>query len=188
MKLWVLAGALAVASFIAPAARGTIFGGVRGIVHYPRHQPIAGAQVTLHARASAWSQETRTNADGEFAFVAVPVGEYSVEGMKQLESPPRPHERSRRAVCRGPVQTHSLAHTQRRRAADALLRLAYRDRHRPSRGSCATFASARLGTPGLLRPLLSAAAPHDRDGSSSRSRPHPGVWVHPLARRKRRAA
>jgi outer membrane receptor protein involved in Fe transport len=78
MKHWILAGGLVVTSSIAPAARATIFGNVRGIVHDPQHQPIAGAQVTLRARASAWSQETRTNADGEFAFAAAPLGEYSL--------------------------------------------------------------------------------------------------------------
>lgn len=67
----------------------TIFGDVRGIVHDPQHRPIEGAQVTLHARASDWIRTTQTNAEGQFDFSAVPVGEYVVTvtaaGFSRLE-------------------------------------------------------------------------------------------------------
>ncbi|MBZ5513422.1 MAG: TonB-dependent receptor [Acidobacteriia bacterium] len=78
MRFWILLGCFALGVFLAPPAGATIFGGVRGIVHDPLHRPIAGAQAVLRARSSDWSQQTRTNADGEFDFTAVPLGEYSV--------------------------------------------------------------------------------------------------------------
>lgn len=51
---------------------------VRGIVHDPSHRPIPGAQVTLRALASGWTQTAQSNADGEFQFDAVPAGHYEV--------------------------------------------------------------------------------------------------------------
>jgi Carboxypeptidase regulatory-like domain/TonB dependent receptor/TonB-dependent Receptor Plug Domain len=56
----------------------TIFGGVRGIVHDPQHRPVQGAMVMLKAKTSDWSKSTATDANGEFQFTAVPVGEYTV--------------------------------------------------------------------------------------------------------------
>ncbi len=56
----------------------SIFGTVRGIVHDPQHRPIPAAQVTLHARRSEWTKHAETNADGEFAYDAVPAGEYTL--------------------------------------------------------------------------------------------------------------
>jgi hypothetical protein len=62
----------------AVSARATIFGNVRGIVHDPQHRPIANASVVLKSSSSDWSQTTQTNQDGEFAFSAVPLGDYVV--------------------------------------------------------------------------------------------------------------
>jgi outer membrane receptor protein involved in Fe transport len=56
----------------------TIFGTVRGIVHDPQHRPVADTEVVLKAKASAFTMSTRTNADGEFQFDAVPLAEYIV--------------------------------------------------------------------------------------------------------------
>jgi outer membrane cobalamin receptor len=64
--------------FFSGSAGATIFGNIRGIVHDPQHRPVEGAQVTIRARASEWSQTTTTNSNGEFQFPAVPVGEYEV--------------------------------------------------------------------------------------------------------------
>src|SRR5579863_4122127 len=61
-----------------PSARATIFGSVRGIVHDPQHRPVTGASVLLKSATSDWSQQTQTDQDGEFAFAAVPVGDYVV--------------------------------------------------------------------------------------------------------------
>lgn len=60
------------------AARATIFGNVRGIVHDPQHRPVSGALVTLQAKTSSWSQATHSDSNGEFTFTAVPVGDYAV--------------------------------------------------------------------------------------------------------------
>ena len=56
----------------------TIFGTVRGIVHDPQHHPISDAQVVLKAQASEFTQTTKTDANGEFHFDAVPLAEYVV--------------------------------------------------------------------------------------------------------------
>jgi outer membrane receptor protein involved in Fe transport len=56
----------------------TVFGTVRGIVHDPQHRPIPGVEVVLKAEGSEYTQNTKTNADGEFQFDAVPVGGYKV--------------------------------------------------------------------------------------------------------------
>ncbi len=56
----------------------TIFGNVRGVVHDPQHRPVKGAQVTIRATGSSWSQTAPTDDNGAFEFSAVPLGEYSV--------------------------------------------------------------------------------------------------------------
>ena len=67
----------------AASMSATIFGNVRGIVHDPQHRPIHNAEVTLHARGSAWAQTERTNANGEFEFSAVPAGVYDLSVKAQ---------------------------------------------------------------------------------------------------------
>jgi hypothetical protein len=64
--------------FVCAAARATIFGNVRGIVHDPQHRPVSGASVELKAVTSDWSKTANTDADGNFSFSAVPVGDYTV--------------------------------------------------------------------------------------------------------------
>jgi outer membrane receptor protein involved in Fe transport len=78
LKRSALLGVLVLGLWGAAPARATIFGNVRGIVHDPQHRPIDSAHVTLRAQASDWSQEARTDEDGEFAFAAVPIGDYLV--------------------------------------------------------------------------------------------------------------
>ncbi len=56
----------------------TIFGRVQGIVHDPQHRPVAGASVKLQAVTSDWSQTAQAGYNGEFAFTAVPVGDYKI--------------------------------------------------------------------------------------------------------------
>ena len=74
-RILVLLLAVLVASSSAGA---TVFGSVRGIIHDPQHRPIQGAMVMLRAKASDWAQTTNSDANGEFQFQAVPIGEYSV--------------------------------------------------------------------------------------------------------------
>ena len=80
MRKCVVAFALilcAVVSVSAPVS-AEIFGTVRGIVHDPQHRPIQDATVDLKAQQSDWVQHQKSNADGEFDFTAVPLGEYTV--------------------------------------------------------------------------------------------------------------
>ncbi|HYK91033.1 MAG TPA: carboxypeptidase-like regulatory domain-containing protein, partial [Acidobacteriota bacterium] len=58
----------------------TVFGTVGGIVHDPQHHPIQGAELVLRARSSDWSRTSQTGDNGEFRFMAVPVGEYALVG------------------------------------------------------------------------------------------------------------
>src|SRR5580692_10237803 len=63
---------------LAVTVSATIFGSVRGIVHDPQHRPIQGAMVMLKAKSSEWSKSTNTDANGNFEFNGVPLGEYSI--------------------------------------------------------------------------------------------------------------
>src|ERR1700736_4655505 len=74
-RIAVLCGVVALMSSIALA---TIFGSVRGIVHDPQHRPVQGAMVMLKAKSSEWSKTANSDASGEFAFNAVPLGTYSI--------------------------------------------------------------------------------------------------------------
>lgn len=69
---------LAIALTIGFPLRAGIFGQVRGIVHDAQHRPVAGASVKLQAATSDWSQSGQTDANGEFLFTSVPVGDYTV--------------------------------------------------------------------------------------------------------------
>ena len=83
--------------FLAPVllavlpVQATVLGSVHGIVHDPQHRPISGAEVVLRSSTSDWSMTTRTNEEGDFSFLAVPVGEYRVtvssEGFSAMEQP-----------------------------------------------------------------------------------------------------
>lgn len=61
----------------------TIFGSVRGVVHDPQHRPIQGAHVTLKAQSSDWAESQDSDANGEFVFTSVPVGQYTVKVSSQ---------------------------------------------------------------------------------------------------------
>jgi len=60
-----------------PAAASTV-GSVRGIIHDPQHRPVQNTMVMLKAKASDWSATTTSDANGEFIFNAVPLGEYLI--------------------------------------------------------------------------------------------------------------
>src|SRR6266566_3615869 len=68
----------AVFLIIALPVFATVFGTVRGIVHDPQHRPIQDVTVTLKAKTSSYVQTAQTDANGEFHFDAVPLGEYRV--------------------------------------------------------------------------------------------------------------
>jgi outer membrane receptor for ferrienterochelin and colicin len=65
-------------SLALSAFGSTIFGAARGVVHDPQHRPIQSAAVTLQSRSADWSRTMHTNASGEFSFIAVPLGDYSI--------------------------------------------------------------------------------------------------------------
>jgi hypothetical protein len=75
--------------FLASFAFASIFGSVRGIVHDPQHRPVQGAMVMLKAQNSDWSRSMDSNANGEFEFTSVPMGNYSVvvsaPGFQQMQ-------------------------------------------------------------------------------------------------------
>ncbi|HEV2700389.1 MAG TPA: TonB-dependent receptor, partial [Steroidobacteraceae bacterium] len=49
---------------------------VRGVVHDAQHQPIAQAAVQLKSATSDWQQTTISDAQGDFSFMTVPLGDY----------------------------------------------------------------------------------------------------------------
>jgi hypothetical protein len=65
------------------SAFANVYGAVRGVVHDPQHLPVQGAMVMLRAKSSDWAKTTNTNANGEFQFNAVPLGDYSVSVASQ---------------------------------------------------------------------------------------------------------
>ena len=67
---------LLVCALFIVSAWGTVLGTVRGIVHDPQHRPIPGARLVLRAAHSHWQQSASTDANGEFHFSPVPLGDY----------------------------------------------------------------------------------------------------------------
>jgi len=65
-------------TLLAATAAASIFGSVRGIIHDPQHRPVQDAMVMLKAKSSEWSKTANTDANGEFTFNAVPLGDYEI--------------------------------------------------------------------------------------------------------------
>jgi len=78
MRKFAFCSCLAVFLLCGALLRATIFGRIQGIVHDPQHRPVAGASVKLQAITSDLSQSTQTDANGEFSFATVPVGDYKI--------------------------------------------------------------------------------------------------------------
>jgi hypothetical protein len=72
-----IASLMVVFLFLGTTALATIFGSVRGVVHDPQHRPVQGAQVTLKAQNSDWTQSRTSRDNGEFEFTSVPIGNYT---------------------------------------------------------------------------------------------------------------
>ena len=70
-----LCSALLMLAFTAFAAT---VGSVHGVIHDPQHRPVQNAMVMIKAKSSAWSATVNSDNNGEFAFNAVPLGEYIV--------------------------------------------------------------------------------------------------------------
>ena len=69
---------LAICLTLTLAAYAAVVGSVRGVIHDPQHRPVQNAMVMLKAKASDWSTTANSDANGNFAFNAVPLGEYVV--------------------------------------------------------------------------------------------------------------
>src|SRR6516225_3618194 len=72
---------------LACTALATVFGTVRGIIHDAQHRPVAGTDVVLKASNSDFAKTTKTNADGDFQFDAVPLGDYVLTVTKDGFAP-----------------------------------------------------------------------------------------------------
>ncbi|MHB1672979.1 MAG: TonB-dependent receptor [Acidobacteriaceae bacterium] len=59
-------------------SRATVFGELQGIAHDSQHRPITGAQVTIHAADSQFSQTIHTDRNGYFSFPTLPLGHYTL--------------------------------------------------------------------------------------------------------------
>jgi outer membrane receptor protein involved in Fe transport len=73
-RIWYFVGFL----FAAPCVLATVFGSVRGIVHDPQHRPVSGITIILKTRNSEFTQTGQTDAEGQFHFDAIPLGEYTI--------------------------------------------------------------------------------------------------------------
>lgn len=73
---WVLVAAALAALLLPHTVRAGDVGSVHGVVHDAGHRPVARASVELTAKSSRWSQSAATGESGEFAFPAVPLGDY----------------------------------------------------------------------------------------------------------------
>lgn len=65
----------------------TVFGTLRGIVHDAQHRPVAGTDAVLKAADSDYTRSTKSNADGDFQFDAVLLGDYIVTITKAGSAP-----------------------------------------------------------------------------------------------------
>ncbi len=65
-------------ALIVVVAHADVFGTVRGVVHDPQHRPIQNATVILKSKTSDWNRTATTDANGEFQFNGVALGDYTV--------------------------------------------------------------------------------------------------------------
>ncbi|HEV2713727.1 MAG TPA: TonB-dependent receptor, partial [Terriglobales bacterium] len=69
---------LALCLIVTVCGFAAVVGTVRGVIHDPQHRPVQNAMVMLKAKTSDWSTTADSDANGNFAFNAVPLGEYVV--------------------------------------------------------------------------------------------------------------
>jgi outer membrane cobalamin receptor len=68
---------------LASSASATIFGTIRGTARDVQGRPVAGASVVLQSLTSRWVRDVKTDANGAFTFVAVPLGSYSLQARAE---------------------------------------------------------------------------------------------------------
>jgi len=66
------------ATCLTLSAFAAVVGSVRGVIHDPQHRPVQNAMVMIKAKSSDWSTTANSDANGNFNFNAVPLGEYVV--------------------------------------------------------------------------------------------------------------
>ena len=66
------------AACLTLSAFAAVVGSVRGVIHDPQHRPVQNAMVMIKAKSSDWSTTANSDANGNFTFNAVPLGEYVV--------------------------------------------------------------------------------------------------------------
>ena len=60
------------------AAFASVVGWVRGVIQDPQHRPVQDAMAMIKAKTSDWSATANSDANGNFVFNAVPLGDYVV--------------------------------------------------------------------------------------------------------------
>src|ERR1700723_3446658 len=60
----------------AAPLRAAGVGSVRGVVHDQQHRPLSEVQVKLKSATSEWVASSTPDANGEFSFMTVPLGDY----------------------------------------------------------------------------------------------------------------
>jgi len=78
MRLRVILMLGLLANLAAFPALATVLANVHGVVHDGQHFPVAGADVRLQAADSSFAVAEKTDADGGFALLAVPMGTYTL--------------------------------------------------------------------------------------------------------------
>src|SRR3954469_13517283 len=63
----------------SPANAQSTGGRIRGTVSDPSGSAVVGARVTLTNEATNISRDSQTNDNGEYLFLEVPVGNYTIE-------------------------------------------------------------------------------------------------------------
>ncbi|MEO7207741.1 MAG: carboxypeptidase-like regulatory domain-containing protein [Steroidobacteraceae bacterium] len=76
MPMSLRAALLAAMLLAAAPLRAADVGSVRGVVHDLQHRPLADVQVKLNSATSHWVESATTDAQGEFSFMTVPLGDY----------------------------------------------------------------------------------------------------------------
>jgi outer membrane cobalamin receptor len=66
------------ACMTALTALASVVGSVHGVIHDAQHRPVQNAMVMLKAKSSDWATTANSDANGNFTFNAVPLGEYVV--------------------------------------------------------------------------------------------------------------
>jgi len=72
---------------LSAAALATVFGSVRGVVHDPQHRPVPSIKIILKAETSDFLLTAETDANGDFQFDSVPLGQYSVRATDPAFAP-----------------------------------------------------------------------------------------------------